>query len=213
MLRSRTSGSEGSTPLMRRSIRGVLRSMVSFRWLFPQGRGPCRHRWSGWSGGGERRQRQLCRRFRLPSQLTGGTNNGGLTRLRRRRAAELQSQPLGQRRPLRSVTIRPGTTIGPQVRGGRRLVSRALGGPGPLRLHAGRVPRRRLPRPRRRRGGPLRPPRPPRPIRSGLPVDKVVGPLAFIAKAGLSNAMIPYFRFSEVAEEFLRDGPLAPQAR
>ena len=145
--------------------------------------------------------------------MTGGTNNGGLTRLRRRRAAELQSQPLGQRRPLRSVTIRPGTTIGPQVRGGRRLVRRALGGTGPLRLHAGRVPRRRLPRPRRRLGGPLRPPRVPHLIRSGLPVDKVVGPLAFIAKAGLSNAMIPYFRFSEVAEEFLRDGPLAPQAR
>ena len=210
MLRSRTPGSEMSTRLMRRRSRGVPRSMVSFRWLFLQGRGPCRHRWSGWSGGGERRPRQLGRRFGLPCQLTAGTNNGGLTRSRRRRAAELQSQPLGQRRPLRSVTQRPLTTI---CRSGRRLGSRVLRGTGPLRLHAGRVPRRRLPRPSRRLGGPLRPPRPPRPIRSGMPVDKVVGPLAFIAKAGLSNAMIPYFRFSEVAEEFLRDGPLAPQAR
>ena len=96
---------------------------------------------------------------------------------------------------------------------GSSLGGRVLIGTGPRRLHAGRVPRRRLPRPRRRLGGPLRPPRVPHLIRSGLPVDKVVGPLAFIAKAGLSNAMIPYFRFSEVAEEFLRDGPLAPQAR
>ena len=210
MLRSRASRSQRSPPLQRRSYRGVPRSMDSFSRLFLQGRGGCRHRWRG---GGERRPRQLggtrCRSW-LPCQLTASTANGGLTRSRRRRAAELQCQPLWQRRPMRSVTMRPVATSG---RRGRRLGSRVLRGTGRCPRHAERVPRRRLPRPRRRLGGPLRPPRPPRPIRSGLPVRRSVGALAFIAKAGLSNAMIPYFRFSEVAEEFLRDGPFAPQAR
>ena len=174
-----------------------------------QCRGACRHRWCGCRGGDRLVRPQRCRRLvrlqlfrtcrrlvrlqRFPWRPTPRTHDGGLKRRRRRR-------PLRSARPPRPMTS------------GSSLAGRVLLGSGPSRLHAIRVPRRRLPRPRRRLGGPLRPPRVPHLIRSGLPVDKVVGPLAFIAKAGLSNAMIPYFRFSEVAEEFLRRsfGPPGP---